>query len=57
MFHYLIELYTPNAKWKALPAEQRQHFLASLQQAMGGLSSLGIEVLSLAATERDIDRS
>lgn len=57
MFHYLIELYTPNAKWKALPAEQRQHFLASLQQAMGGLSSLGIEVLSLAATERDIDHA
>lgn len=57
MSHYLIELYSPNAKWNALPAEQRQHFLASLQEAMGGLSSLGIEVLSLAATEHDIDHA
>ena len=36
MSHYLIELYTPNAKWNALPVEQRQHFLAGLQEAMGG---------------------
>ncbi|EKU30608.1 DUF6616 family protein [Alcaligenes sp. RM2] len=57
MSHYLIELYTPNAKWNALPVEQRQTFLAGLQEAMGGLSTLGIEVLALTATERDIDCS
>ncbi|VFS92088.1 Uncharacterised protein [Pseudomonas aeruginosa] len=27
MSHYLVELYTPNADWKALAAEQRQQFL------------------------------
>ncbi len=57
MSHYLIELYSPNAKWKALPVEQRQQFLNGLQDAMGGLASLGIEVLSLTATEHDIDQA
>lgn len=57
MSHYLIELYTPNAKWNALPVGQRQNFLAGLQEAMGGLSSLGIEVLALTATEPEIDRA
>lgn len=57
MSHYLVELYTPNDAWKALPAEQRQQFLGGIQTAMGGLSSLGIEVLALSNTERGIDRA
>lgn len=57
MSHYLIELYTPNAVWKALPAEQRQQFLGGIQAAMGELSSLGVEVLALTETEHDIDQS
>lgn len=57
MSHYLIELYTPNAAWKALPAEQRQQFLGGIQTAMGGLSGLGIEVLALSNTERGIDQA
>lgn len=57
MSHYLIELYTPNEKWNALPIEQRQQFLGGLQAAMGGLSNLGIEVLALAPTEHDIDQA
>lgn len=57
MSHYLIELYTPNADWKALPVEQRQQFLGGIQAAMGGLSGLGIEVLALSNTERGIDQA
>ena len=56
MSHYLVELYTPNATWQALPAEQRQQFLDSIASAMGGLSSLGVEVLALAETEPGIDQ-
>ena len=41
-----MELYTPNAAWKALPAHDKQAWLASIQTAMGGLARLGVEVLS-----------
>ena len=57
MSHYLVELYTPNATWKALAVEQRQQFLGNIGNAMSSLSSLGIEVLALAETEPDIDKS
>jgi hypothetical protein len=57
MSHYLVELYTPNTAWTALPAEQRQQFLGNIQTAMGGLSGLGIEVLALSNTERGIDQA
>lgn len=57
MSHYLIELYTPNAAWKALPTEQRQQFLDSIQAAMGELSSFGVEVVALTETEGGIDQS
>lgn len=56
MSHYLVELYTPNAAWKELPVEQRNRFLANIGNAMGGLSSMGVEVLTLAATEAGIDQ-
>lgn len=56
MPHYLVELYTPNAAWNALSVEQRQHFLANIGNAMGGLASMGVEVLTLAETEPRIDR-
>ncbi|MDR0259016.1 MAG: hypothetical protein LBI76_04365 [Comamonas sp.] len=51
---YLVELYTPNATWQALPAAQRQQFLAAIGQGLGQLSSLGIELLSLAPTDAAI---
>ncbi|WP_021024957.1 DUF6616 family protein [Comamonas sp. B-9] len=51
---YLVELYTPNAAWQALPAAQRQQFLATIGQGLGQLSSLGIELLSLAETDAAI---
>lgn len=57
MSHYLVELYTPNATWKALPTAQRQEFLSGIQAAMGGLSGQGIEVLALGEIERGIDHS
>ena len=56
MSHYLVELYTPNAAWKALPVEQRQQFLGHIGSAMVGLSSLGVEVLALAEAEPGIDQ-
>lgn len=49
MSHYLVELYTPNAAWKAMPAHDKQVWLASIQAAMGGLATLGVELLSLSA--------
>lgn len=55
--HYLVELYTPNAAWRALPAESRQQFLNGIQAAMGDLSSLGVEVLALSETDGGIDRA
>lgn len=57
MSHYLVELYTPNAAWKALPIEQRRQFLGNIGSAMSGLSNLGVEVLALAETESGIDQS
>lgn len=56
MSHYLVELYTPNSAWLALSAEQRQHFLAGIGLALNQLSSLGVEVLSLAETDSSIDQ-
>lgn len=47
---YLVELYTPNAAWLALPAEQRQAFMNQINQGMQGLADAGIELLSLAPT-------
>jgi len=55
--YYLVELYTPNAAWKALTVEQRQQFLGTVGAAMGGLSSMGVEVLTLTEIEPGIDRS
>ncbi|RFA26613.1 hypothetical protein CAI21_16790 [Alkalilimnicola ehrlichii] len=57
MSHYLIELYSPNAAWTALPNDQRQQFLDGIQTAMGSLSSLGVEVLTLSKTDTDIDNA
>ena len=57
MSHYLIELYTPNAHWEALSVEQRQQFLHGVQNGMGTLSSMGVELLTLARTESGIDQS
>jgi len=51
---YLVELYTPNAAWQALPAAQRLQFLAAIGEGLGPLSSLGIELLSLAETDSAI---
>lgn len=56
MSHYLVELYTPNAAWKALAADQRLQFLGAIGAAMEGLVSLGVEVLTLAETESGIDQ-
>ena len=36
--------------------EQRQQFLANIGTAMGGLTSMGVEVLTLAETEPGIDQ-
>jgi len=56
MPHYLVELYTPNADWKALTAERRQQFLGAIGTAMSGLSNMGVEVLTLTEIEPGIDR-
>lgn len=56
MSHYLVELYTPNAAWNVLLPEQREQFLANIGNAMGGLASMGVEVLTLAETEPRIDQ-
>lgn len=55
--HYLVELYTPNANWKALSVEQRQNFLGAIASAMQGLSSMGVEVLTLTEVEHGIDHT
>jgi hypothetical protein len=56
MAHYLVELYTPNEAWLALSTAQRQQFLDHIGAAMGGLSSLGVEILTLTETTPAIDR-
>lgn len=48
MSHYLVELYSPNPAWLALPAAQRQQFLDAVASAMGGLAAMGVQVLALA---------
>ena len=54
MLHYLVELYTPNAAWQRLPIAQRHQFLGAIQDAMAGLSAMGVEMLALAATQSGI---
>ncbi|RMX17484.1 hypothetical protein EBQ34_03885 [Vandammella animalimorsus] len=50
---YLVELYTPNAAWLALPAKLRQAFISQINQGMQGLAGAGIELLSLAPTAKN----
>jgi hypothetical protein len=57
MSHYLVELYSPNSAWKALPAEQRQQFLSGVEAATGALSSVGVEVLAMGDTDASIDQA
>jgi hypothetical protein len=57
MSQYLVELYSPNAAWLALPTARRRQFLDAIAGAMGGLASLGVEVLALAETERGLDQA
>lgn len=52
--HYLVELYTPNARWLALSPEQRRDFFKPIQAAMGDLSALGVEVLALGESDSGI---
>lgn len=54
MTHYLIELYTPKPEWLELPAEQRERFLAGIDQGMRQLQGLGIEPLALGPVEAGI---
>jgi hypothetical protein len=57
MSQYLVELYSPNARWQALSAAQRTQFLGGIQSAMGALSALGVEVLALDDADPRIDRA
>ncbi|KKO72581.1 hypothetical protein NJI34_07335 [Pseudomonas sp. S 311-6] len=57
MPHYLVELYTPNATWQALPESQRTTFLAGIRTAMSGLAQMGIEVLALGDTDYSVDQA
>ena len=54
MTRYLIELYTPKPAWIELPAEQRERFLAGIDQGMRQLQGLGIEPLALGPVEAGI---
>ncbi|THU00647.1 hypothetical protein E9531_10260 [Lampropedia puyangensis] len=55
MSHYLVELYTPNAAWRTLSTALRQQFIASIVQAMGQLSEMGVEIVALGQTAQEID--
>lgn len=57
MHHYLVELYTPNAVWQSLPIEERKQYLNNVGAAMGSLSSMGVEVLTLTETVHEIDQA
>jgi len=57
MSHYLVELYSPNAGWKALSTEQRQQFTDNIQSAMRGLAASGVEILALSETDRSVDKA
>lgn len=57
MSHYLVELYSLNPAWLALPAAQRQQFLDAVASAMGGLAAMGVQVLALAETDATLDRA
>lgn len=57
MHHYLVELYTPNAVWQSLPIEERKQYLNNVGAAMGNLSDIGVEVLTLTETVHKIDQA
>ncbi|HZX78227.1 MAG TPA: DUF6616 family protein [Lysobacter sp.] len=52
---YLVELYSPNAVWKALPREQRIRFLNRVAEGVAKLPSGEVEVLALTDTDGTID--
>ena len=57
MTHYLVELYSPNARWAELSSDQRRAFIDGIKTGMAALSTLGIELLTLGETARSVDHS
>lgn len=51
MAFYLAELYSPKPAWLALDASARQHFFSAIGAGMEQLSSLGIEIITMSATD------
>ena len=52
---YLVECYTPNARWLALSRDEREAFLRQVQQGMTALAENPMEILTLACNASDID--
>ena len=49
--HYLVELYTPNADWKALTAEQRQAWRDAMRPVWEQFQGqIGRDVIKAAQT-------
>ncbi|HZX78203.1 DUF6616 family protein [Lysobacter sp.] len=54
---YLVELYSPNATWNALPREGRIQFLNRVAAGFAKLPTGNVEVLALTETDRAIYRA
>lgn len=53
---YLVECYSPNARWLALSTDERHAFLQQIQHGMAALAELPVDILTLAPTTSGIDR-
>ncbi|MET3918602.1 hypothetical protein ABID97_005433 [Variovorax sp. OAS795] len=57
MTQYLVELYSPNARWTEQSSDQRKAFVDGIKNGMAGLATLGIEALALGEIDRTVDHS
>lgn len=51
MAFYLAELYSPKPAWLALDATARQQFFSAIGAGMEQLATLGIEIITMSATD------
>lgn len=57
MNHYLVELYSPNATWKALTVAERKEYLNGVGAAMSGLTEAGVKALTLTPINSHVEHS
>lgn len=54
---YLIELYTPTAKWQALSSDEKSSFLSSIANGMQALAEYKMQVISMGKIDSNVSNA